>query len=99
MKENIIAEIDVEMKAIAAMTDREEIMAHSERLCDLKVALRVVYSLPSTTITVNRRTNDWHASLGPGYWECGKTSLEAIGNLVISCAKTLGLRVVLDKRE
>lgn len=47
------------------------------------------------TIVVVRRGDDWHASIEgeSGRWGCGRTSREAIGDLLLTFAKAFDIAV------
>lgn len=46
-------------------------------------------------IIITKRTHDYHAHLEgyPGIWDCGKTSNEAIGNLIRTHASAFNIEV------
>lgn len=52
-------------------------------------------------INTEQRTNDWIAFLdgNRGKWESGRTEVEAIGNLVISHANSMGVMLSRQPRK
>lgn len=48
-------------------------------------------------IKVTKRTDDYHACISgqPGYWDCGKSPREAIGNLVQTHPEMFGVKIEL----
>jgi predicted RNase H-like HicB family nuclease len=51
--------------------------------------------MPTTDITVEKRSDDYRAWLAdsPGVWESGKSEAEALGKLVISAQNMLAIHV------
>jgi len=51
--------------------------------------------VPILTITVNRRTDDYHAHFKGDrrLWGCGKSPMEAIGDVVLSHAYLIGVAI------
>jgi hypothetical protein len=51
-------------------------------------------------IVITRRTDDIHACLEgcPAIWGCGKTSDEAIGNLISTHPETFGIEIKVPTR-
>lgn len=58
--------------------------------------------MPTIDIVVRRRQDDYYQAFladNEGVWEAGRSSAEAVGKLVSSACKLIGVSIVEEKRE